>query len=235
MYFKYDLNSIYFFQQEIQPKSKKIKTFKSYLKHLGIKLKCVKEMENVKQVSATVISPAKSAHIRKGSGFSLLEIKEAGKTIEQIKELKLKIDFNRKSLHKENVDKLKELKTIKKKVKKKEPFIKKEKKRTPFKPKKVKAKPKKVAPKVKEPPKKKKVTKKEPKPIKETKEQVTGTPLTSLSGLGPTTAQKFIELGVNNVEELLKEDPSELSTLIKGVSEDRIQKWIEEATSLLKK
>ncbi|MFW9930474.1 MAG: helix-hairpin-helix domain-containing protein, partial [Candidatus Thorarchaeota archaeon] len=60
-------------------------------------------------------------------------------------------------------------------------------------------------------------------------------PLTELSGLGPTTEQKFVELGVNSVEELLLEDPSELSQLIKGCSEERIKKWIEEGKELINK
>ncbi|MFX1353945.1 MAG: helix-hairpin-helix domain-containing protein, partial [Promethearchaeota archaeon] len=62
---------------------------------------------------------------------------------------------------------------------------------------------------------------------------IEGIPLTALSGLGPSTEKKFIELGVNSVEDLIKENPEELSVLIKGVSEERIQKWIEEGKSLI--
>ena len=60
-------------------------------------------------------------------------------------------------------------------------------------------------------------------------------PLTELPGLGPTTEKKFVELGVNSVEELLLEDPSELAKLIKGCSEERIKTWIEEGKELVKK
>jgi len=44
-----------------------------------------------------------------------------------------------------------------------------------------------------------------------------------------------VELGVESVEELIAEDPNELSQLIKGCSEDRIKKWIEEAKELIQK
>ena len=62
---------------------------------------------------------------------------------------------------------------------------------------------------------------------------VTGIPLTELSGLGAATAKKFIELGVTDVEALCKEQPEELALLIKGVSVDRLKKWIEEGKGLI--
>jgi nucleotidyltransferase/DNA polymerase involved in DNA repair len=202
-------------------------------------------MENDKQVEATVISPAKDAHIRKGRGFSLNEIKEAGKSLEDINDLNIIIDYFRKSTHQENVQKLQNLKSEKKKSKKREPFVKKEKKRTPFKPKKAKAKkapikkvapkPKKPKPKVKEFPAKKEKVKVKTTPLKVAKETTTGIPLTNLSGLGPATAEKFIQLGVSNIKDLSSENPDELGALIKGVSSDRIKKWIEEALSLIQK
>ncbi|MFX0008578.1 MAG: helix-hairpin-helix domain-containing protein, partial [Candidatus Hermodarchaeota archaeon] len=76
------------------------------------------------------------------------------------------------------------------------------------------------------------------KPIKKEKlEKVpepTGIPLTELSGLGSATANKFIELGVNTVEDLVKENADELAAIIKGVSLERIIKWIEEGKTLIK-
>ena len=61
-----------------------------------------------------------------------------------------------------------------------------------------------------------------------------GTPLTLLSGLGTTTAEKFIELGINNLEDLSKENAEELALLFKGVSEERLKTWIDDAKELIK-
>ena len=191
-------------------------------------------MESKQKHIAIVKSPAKDAHLREGKGFSLKEIKESGKTIDLLEQLNIKIDYFRKSSYQENIEKLKSIEFPKKKGKKREPFVKKEKKRTPFKPKLEKAKVKRVIkPKV---PPKKPVMKEKPKPIKKEKVivEAKGTPLTQLTGLGTATAKKFIELGVNNVEELSKENPEELAALIKGVSEERLKKWIEEAIELIK-
>jgi predicted flap endonuclease-1-like 5' DNA nuclease len=193
-------------------------------------------MERKQKYIAIVKSPAKDGHIRKGKGFSLKEIKEAGKTIELLKKLNIQIDFFRKSTLPENIEKLKSIDLPKEKRKKREPFVKKEKKRTPFK---VKAERPKVVPakKIAVTPKKPVI---KPKPIKKEKVkkekviiEAKGTPLTQLAGLGAATAKKFIELGVNNIEELCKENPEELATLIKGVSEERLTKWIEEAKELI--
>jgi len=191
-------------------------------------------MESKQKHIAIVKSPAKDAHLREGKGFSLKEIKESGKTIDLLEQLNIKIDYFRKSSYQENIEKLKSIEFPKKKGKKREPFVKKEKKRTPFKPKLEKAKVKRVI-KPKAPPKKP-VMKEKPKPIKKEKVivEAKGTPLTQLTGLGTATAKKFIELGVNNVEELSKENPEELAALIKGVSEERLKKWIEEAIELIK-
>ena len=81
----------------------------------------------------------------------------------------------------------------------------------------------KVTPVAKEKPKKKKKEKKEEK----------GTQLTKLSGLGAATEKKFQEVGVTNIEELVKEKPEELEMLIQGISAQRIIKWIEEGKELL--
>ena len=186
-----------------------------------------------------VTSPAKDAHKRKAKGFSLGEIKEAGKTVELLRKLNVDIDYFRKSKHESNVEELRKLKDTDKKAKKKKPFVAKEKKRTPFKPKASKpekkpdkkvvtekpAKPTKAAKKAPAP-------KKEPKAIKKELPKLETTALTSLSGLGPATAKKFEELGVNCAEELVKEDPAELAKLIKGVSEERIKNWIKECKEL---
>jgi predicted flap endonuclease-1-like 5' DNA nuclease len=199
-------------------------------------------MENNKNIVAMAISPAKDAHLRKGKGFSLSEIKEAGKTVELLRVLNVDIDFFRKSKHESNVEVLKKLKPVRKKTKKKKPYEFKEKKRTAFKPKVEKAKKKPVKKKTdaqepkatkKAPTPKKEKVKKEPKSAKKESPKIKTTKLTSLSGLGPATAKKFGELGVSCVEELVNEDPAELATLIKGVSEERITNWISECKELL--
>lgn len=201
-------------------------------------------MENNKNIVAVAISPAKDAHSRKGKGFSLTEIKEAGKSVELLKELNINIDFFRKSKHNANIEELKKLKPVSKKTKKKKPYEFKEKKRTPFKPKVEKSKKKPVPKKKvtqkskvgkKAPPQKKEKVKKEPKQVKKDLSTPETTKLTVLPGLGPTTAKKFEELGVNCAEDLVKEDPAELATLIKGVSEERITNWITECKELLNK
>jgi predicted flap endonuclease-1-like 5' DNA nuclease len=200
-------------------------------------------MENNKNIESIVVSPAKDAHLRKGKGFSLLEIKEAGKTVELLRNLNIDIDYLRKSKHETNIETLKKLEPLIKKIKKKKPYEFKEKKRTPFKPKEekvkkksVKAKKASVAKAVKKaPPIKKKKVRKELKPDKKAVPSTETTKLTMLSGLGPATAKKFEELGVNCVEDLVKEDPVELATLIKGVSEERMINWIQECKEILNK
>jgi large subunit ribosomal protein L13e len=192
-------------------------------------------MESKEKIIAKVKSPSKDAHIREGKGFSLKEIEKAGKSVQLLEDLNIKIDFLRKSSHPKNIEILKKVEIPKKKGKKREPFVKKEKKRTPFKPKVKKP----IKPKT---PPKKPTAKEKPKPVKKEKpvkkqievKEEKGTDLTELPGLGDTTAQKFFELGVNNLEELVKENPEELAMLISGVSLKRLKKWIEEAKSLIK-
>ena len=200
-------------------------------------------MESDKSINAFVPTPAKDAHIRTAKGFSLSEIKESGHSIEDLKNMNLKIDYFRKSKHDSNIAELKNLKIEKKSGKKREPFKLKEKKTTAYKPKKEKpaVKPKLVEkeekPKVKVKPipvkkeKEKPVKKSIPK-AKPAKEETT--PLTKLSGLGPATVSKFEQLGVSCAEDLVKEDAKELASLIKGVSEERIIKWKQECEELLK-
>lgn len=198
-------------------------------------------MGSKKNLVATVKSPAKDGHIREGVGFSLTEIQEAGKDINVLKALNINIDFFRKSIHPENIEKLKTLK-IESERKKKRPFIKKERKRTAFKP-----KTEKIVEKVEEtieeiPVKKKKEIKKKPgkkaKPeavkVEKAPEESKGIPLTELSGLGAATAKKFNALGVNSCEDICKENPEELAALIKGVSVEKLKKWIEEGKELIK-
>ncbi len=187
-------------------------------------------MEKRQSLIPIVKSPARDAHLRNGSGFSLPEISSAGHNIQTLKKLGIQIDYRRQSAHEKNVKLLKSLKISDKKQKKREPFVAKEKKRTGFKPKTEKKKQR-VKPAIK-----KQKVKEEPKKEKEEVKQIeTGTPLTELQGLGPATAKKLNELGVSSVEDLLKEKPEELGTLVKGCTEDRFKKWIEEGKELITK
>jgi ribosomal protein L13E/predicted flap endonuclease-1-like 5' DNA nuclease len=190
-------------------------------------------------------SPAKDAHLREGSGFSLLEIKSAGYELQPFKNLGIKIDYRRKTAHEKNIEMLKTLKIPEKKQKKREPFVAKEKKRTGFKPKTKKGK-KKATPAIKkekveiEPSKikKEKVKAEKPKEKKEKEEIIQAKeaiPLTELQGLGPATAKKLNELGVESVEDLIKENSEELASLVKGCTEERLKKWIEEGKELMTK
>jgi predicted flap endonuclease-1-like 5' DNA nuclease len=201
-------------------------------------------MESKKINVAKVFSPAKDAHMRKAKGFSLGEILEAGKTIELLRKLNVDIDYFRRSKHESNIEMLRKLKDTSKKVKKKKPFAAKEKKKTDFKPEsEVKPSKKKTVEKIvsKKPAKaskkalapKKERVKEEVKPIRKKLPEEDTTPLTSLSGLGPATAKKFEDLGVHCAEELVNENPAELASLIKGVSEDKIATWINECKELL--
>ncbi|MFX0028124.1 MAG: helix-hairpin-helix domain-containing protein [Candidatus Hermodarchaeota archaeon] len=199
-------------------------------------------MGNNAEIFATVKSPSKNSTWRRAKGFSLEEIKQSGRKLTHLKELNIDIDKFRKSAHPENIEALKSLKITEKEIKKREPFVAKEKKRTPFKSKKEKPKVarKRViekAPEVSTVKEKVKPVKKEKvKPVKIEKAKIEelGTPLTELPGLGAATAKKFMELGVNTIEDLCKEKPDELASLIKGVSVDRCKSWIEEGKELIK-
>jgi len=192
-------------------------------------------MEKKDKLTATVLSPSKEAHKRIGRGFSLSEIKKSGKSIESLKRAEIKIDYSRKSAHQENIDVLKKLTLPAEKKEKRKPFTPKDKKRTEFKAKdKKKAKPvKKKLPVKKKPIEKPKAKPKVKAPEKEAPKDEK-IPLTSLSGLGPATAKKFEELGVDCVEELVQETAEEIAPLIKGASEERIANWIAEGKELLK-
>lgn len=80
----------------------------------------------IKKFVASVKSPARGAHSRVGSGFSLSEIKAAGKTVMLLKELNIKIDYFRNTSHEWNIQQLKTLKPPKKKESDKEPYLSKE-------------------------------------------------------------------------------------------------------------
>lgn len=174
------------------------------------------------KLNATVQSPARDHHLRKGYGFSLKEIKEAGLTIEQAKQLSLKLDYRRRTAYDFNIERLKALELPeKKKSKKREAFVKKEKKEERFVPQEIEE-PKEIE---KEKGKKEEIEISEGEKI----------PLTELNGLGPKTEEKFHELGVMNVQDLLKENPEELATLINGCSENSISDWQKEAKEKTKK
>lgn len=160
-------------------------------------------MENkfeASQFKAIVKSPHRTRKPRKGYGFSLGEIKEAGHKVETLRKYGIEVDLRRRSTWDWNIEKLKELE-----------FPKEEEKREPF------------VPKAKKPKKKRK-----PKIKKEPIE------LTELDGLGPATKDKFVMVGVNSVQELLREDPEELAAIVKGASADSIKKWQEEGKELVK-
>lgn len=161
-------------------------------------------------MKAMVISPARDHHLREGNGFSLPEIRKAGKTVHLVKQHGIKIDYKRTSAHDFNIEQLKTLEPIEKEGPKREPFVKKEKKKTPFKGEKV-----------------------EVKEEEEAEGEVIS--LTKLDGLGPKTEEKFNELGISSVNNLIKENPSELAKLVYGASEDSIKDWIKEGKELLKK
>jgi len=216
-------------------------------------------MENKINIDAIVKTPSKDRHARKGYGFSLSEIKEAGKSISMLKKMRIKIDYMRKTLLEENVKALKALKPPEQAKIKRAPFVRKEKKKRPFKPKmektqekieeKVEEIPKKVKNKQKAKSKKQEKQEIEQEPIKEEAQPMEHIPepieekielkskeilIMELPGLGATTAKKFKDIGITSVEELCQEDPKELSKLVKGCSEDKIRKWIEEGKKLLK-
>ncbi len=196
-------------------------------------------MESKDALKSVVKSPARDAHLKEGNGFSLSEIEASGHSLEVIKKLNVKIDYFRKSSHENNVNLLKTIKKTASKDKKRDPFVEKEKKRTPFRPKTKKTRiitaPATIVKETKSEVKPKEKTKKEIKkqPAKTKPIETDKTPLNKLSGLGPATASKFNDIGVTCVEDLLKEKPEELASLINGCSEEKISKWIEEGKKLI--
>ncbi|MBD3215289.1 MAG: hypothetical protein GF311_21960 [Candidatus Lokiarchaeota archaeon] len=194
-----------------------------------------------KEVISVVQSPARDHHLRTGDGFSLGEIEKSEKTIEQLKDLGIRIDYRRQSAHEINIETLNQLELPEKKKEQRAPFVKKEKKRTPFIPLEERKKDEKleeVEEKIEKKPEKKKVEKK-PKEVKKPKEKPKKAPkektipLTKLHRLGPKTEEKFKEIGINSVNDLVKENPDEIGTLVDGCSEDSVRSWIEEGKKLL--
>lgn len=61
----------------------------------------------MRKVEALVHSPEQRAHVRKGRGFSLNELKEAGLTLHDAKMFKIPVDKRRRGSHLENVETLK--------------------------------------------------------------------------------------------------------------------------------
>ncbi|MGV9173422.1 MAG: ribosomal protein L13e [Promethearchaeia archaeon] len=74
------------------------------------------------------------------------------------------------------------------------------------------------------------------RPKKKRKPKVKREPiaLTELDGLGPATEEKFELVGVNSVQDLLREDPEELAAIVRGASAESIKKWQEEGKELVK-
>ncbi|TFF99643.1 MAG: hypothetical protein EU542_08855 [Promethearchaeota archaeon] len=68
--------------------------------------------------------------------------------------------------------------------------------------------------------------------IKE-KAQIQPIKLTKLNRLGPKTEEKFRDIGIHSVNELIDKNPGELAKIIDGASQNTIRKWIEEGKKLL--
>jgi predicted flap endonuclease-1-like 5' DNA nuclease len=79
--------------------------------------------------------------------------------------------------------------------------------------------------------KEEKIPKTREKKRKSTKQKLIS--LTELHGLGSKTEEKFISLGIKSVNELVKENPSDLAKLIHGASKNTIEEWIEEGKKLI--
>ncbi|MBY8981720.1 MAG: hypothetical protein KGD57_02140 [Candidatus Lokiarchaeota archaeon] len=54
--------------------------------------------------------------------------------------------------------------------------------------------------------------------------------LTDIKGIGKETLANLNQEGINNIEDLLKVDPKELSSKVSGVSELKIIEWQKIAT-----
>lgn len=180
-----------------------------------------------KEIISMVQSPARGHKLREGDGFSLAEVEKSNKSIQQLKDLGVRIDYRRRTSYKYNIEKLNSIEVSKEKKEKRTPFVKKEKKTTPFKPREEREEPEKPAA------KKEKVEKPKKKQKKEAKAEII--PLTKLHRLGPKTEEKFKEIGVNSVNDLIKENPEDIGTLVDGCSEDSVKSWIDEGKKLLKK
>ncbi|MCD6127448.1 MAG: ribosomal protein L13e [Methanomicrobia archaeon] len=151
---------------------------------------------------------------RKGRGFSLGEIKEAGVDIRKAKKLGFLVDRRRKTVYEENIRKLKELlkppkpvkkKAVKEKISEEKPI----KKETIEKEKKKAVKPR----------------KKEEKKEKEIL-------ITEIKGVGKKTSEKLEKAGIKTVNDLLSSDTKNIAEK-SGISEKKIEKLKENAKELL--
>ncbi|MCX8191366.1 MAG: ribosomal protein L13e [Nitrososphaerales archaeon] len=70
-------------------------------------LKRVKS-KNESPVAKVICRDSYGIKFRVGRGFSLLELKEAGLSIEDARRMNLRIDLRRKTMHKENIDLIKD-------------------------------------------------------------------------------------------------------------------------------
>lgn len=69
--------------------------------------------------------------------------------------------------------------------------------------------------------------------VVETPKEIKPQPVTALSGVGKTMAERLEEVGIKSTADLAKADPEELSERIgKGVSAARIKNWIKQAQEL---
>ncbi|MCS7116347.1 MAG: ribosomal protein L13e [Nitrososphaerota archaeon] len=63
---------------------------------------------NEPPVAKVICRDSHGIKFRVGRGFSLLELKEAGLSIEDARRMNLRIDLRRKTMHKENIDLIKD-------------------------------------------------------------------------------------------------------------------------------
>ena len=145
------------------------------------------------------IHAPQSGEPRKGRGFSLKELKDAGIGLADARWMAIPIDSRRKTNHSENVQLLKEymkrIKKLDKSVKKPAP-----------KPKAKKATPTKAAPK--------------PEPIE--------TDLADLSGVTKKLAETLVEAGVRNIHDLATISPRRLARMTK-LKRNRAEKIVDTA------
>lgn len=180
----------------------------------------LREVFRVSDLKPMVRIPGGASGVREGRGFSLGELKEANVTLHDAKRIGLRVDMRRRSVHKENVESLKSfIKELQKAGKAAEKAEKKKKVEEAAEEEREKVKGKKV--------------KEEPSEMVPEEAPEEGTPLTTLKGLGPKTAEKLKEVGIESVEELAEEDAEILSEAT-GISVQKLSSWINDAKELVK-
>jgi len=183
---------------------------------------------------AVVKYPKNPLAIRAGKGFSRGEIKEARLTLDFIKKEKIPFDPRRKTVHKENIEALKTLKT-KPKSKPKKTVVKpvKKKKEEPVKPEKQKTKKtrktedKRESKKVKKPKtsKTKKETTKKKKEDEIIKEAISK--LTKIKGLTQSDAKKLVDIGIMSKKDLVEmSDDFDIVSEETGIPISKLKKWV---------